>query len=1632
MVVSVGGARSPAEIITSSESEAVPPVAPPSAISPVEAITDASHSLLLLSNRKYLDLNNNGLLSYEEFSQRLHASEISAEDQTTLATIDQAAFDAVAQTDGQPDGQVDLRILSANNYLVNQIARYGNPVPSGFLLASLSASGQIADPNALTPEEQKMLADLAQKLCTSGFELLSADEKTVVQRAATNLLRLDSSLGGLAAATAPTPEQLSAGITTLTNRMGYELDRKPASSGVEPKNFDYQSLLGGGTGADQLSLFAYNSVANQVKAEAGSLGQTDQIGTIYMPYLKQEETQIGGLVGGTTGGAEKPLSAQQKTFVDEWTQTHGPLSADNMGQLTAALTEKFKPEAGWSFQTQKIPDPWVGQRENIGILQDQEHQAYREWNPDGTPKVISPSHRAQALNRELQAKQPAFVRAVTTLKYEKAWAIMDYLEGKEFDWKNDLVGDNGLQQLAGLTPDSPQWDQLAADRPDRAVPREERQKYIDDAKVAISPEQAGNLSALKALGDNADRYNKQDWQSWLDAQADVAPYAQSSQTPSAAQQDFSVAVSTLNKPSAWALMDLLEGSGFEMHNDLVGDIGLGKLAQRTPESPEWDQLPEDKAVPDKATRQAMIDAAKLIGSPEQTANREALRALGANPESYNRQDWQSWLDAQPAALYDLNHWLGRLSQGAGEILKPIHVDRDHLSKGLNILFDVLLGIGNAVHTGTHKPYYSDEQQFVVDQLRAQGRDPKALEKAMEEAHDEWVDAVIESSFMAAAGVAMAAIPGIGVSASIVSRAAATAARVGESALGATGRVVGGTVGTMVSVVDQATIGGLGNLFTTLGVKVTAAAKAAWDKFVQRAGEGADPQELTPLLATAREGPEFLETASQLTAEQTSQLQQLRSLEAQLKRASEAQAALAVPSKQLAPEPVPTAPTASPPSEIVPAEPSVATPKLPAEIPDEYLPEVKWNNQGETIGEVKVYGKSFGVVKTTEGQVLTGKFEQRHFAAYEPKANGKFQGFYYQAGNGRWYRGRLQGGADEGPANTAQAQVTLAGPGKEGAGSPGSVAAASKTPSTAQLAEQSQAKIQWQNEAKTRGIVILDDQSFDVIKTVDGEVLTGRIKRSSGWFKELAPSRKQFTDVRYFEAQDGSGWWREGSQPTAPLNVRQDPADIPGEGVPEVFPLTNLPKDRLAAIFEHLDPATRQALLSANHELRDILRLEVHDITVSGSDLQKSIAVFPNAERIEISGQVTPEQLALLANLKRIKHLDLSRVNLTSEHLDALNPLRSLSSIELNLRIGELPALAASGAVFSKVVRLKLTGEVTPEKLALLENAKNLKHLDLSECTLTSESVQQLARLKNLDSIDLSVNGNKLEALESPEQLLAKIDRLKLNGLVSPGQLDLLAKAKKLSHLDLSYCSGITNTRLPYLKKIKTLRSLDLTGCSAITNRGLKTLAAISGLTSLNLKWCWNITNPGLANLGRLKGLTALNLSHCENISNEGLAELGKFKSLTQLDLSGCSRIKNLGLASLVRLKELTSLNLSHCSEISNKGLAHVGKLANLTKLDLSDCRSISDAGLVNLGGLKGLTALDLSDCLQITNKGLQHLTLLSSLSILNLNRCMKITNQGLAHLSNLTGLTHLDLSGCWRINEKGHRSLTQKGLHVVG
>ena len=1548
-----------------------PVVAPSSAASGAAAAAApqdpaTANAWLLLALRKDLDANADGKLSFQEFSQNRAAGNISAEDQAKLAQIDQAAFDAVDQGDGGVDAAIDFGVLAGNKFLWDQIIQHGNPLPSDFLLASLTASGRIADPYALSPDEQKALTELQKKLCTKGFESLSEGEKAVVQRAATYLLKADDSLG-LAGGAAPTPEQLSTGITTLTNRIGYELGLKPVASGVKPENLDHQSLLISSTGSDQSTSFALNSVANQLKVDAtGSLGQTDKLGTIYVPYLKQADKEVfDSEEWKQVPGETKVLNAEQEAFVAQWTQAHGPITADNVGQLTAALAEKFKPEAGWSFETKQVADDWVGQRENIPILHDQEQQAYREWNPDGTPKVASPTHRAQALTQELRAKQQAFVDAAKTLNNDKAWAIMDYLEGKGYDWKNDLVGDYGLQQLAGLTPDSPQWDELAKDRPDRAVPYGERQKYIDDAKVAISPEQAGNLSALKALGDNADRYNKEDWKSWLTAQAQVATWAPAaSATPTEAQQDFSLAVCALNNPSAWALMDLLEGSDFEMHNDLVGDIGLGKLAQLPPESPKWDQLPADKAVPDKAARQAMIDAAKLIGSPEQTANREALRSMGANPESYNKEDWQAWLDANPM-LYDTTHWLKRMGQGAAEIFMPIHVDRAKLSLGKEIGLGIAtLGIYPAAYTGTHKPSYSDLQKIVRTQLAALGRDTTALDKSMEDANAEWDQALDDAiRWGPVLSVVLLGIPVVGLAGGAVVRAAATGARLVGSVLGTAGRAVGSAIGGAVGVIDQAVLGGMGNLFTTLGAKVPAAVKAVWDKFVQRADEGAGAQELTPLLDKSINGLDSLAAAGQLPAEAVGLLSRLKEFQTRLIRAMKFE----IPAPKPAPQP-PEGPakTATPP----PRQPAAAKPQSAA-------------------------------------SAATSNTEQPGHATAPQKT-----------------------------VASQHSEITAAEP--DGA----------KNPAKPGWVED----VKWSDLAETKGQVTINGESFNVVKTKEGQVLTGKLEQGRSRFKEFDASTGQPTGALFYKDPDGSGWisgglkgGARGDDGAGTSNAKRPRHETNPKGK---TPLPYIPPELYPNIVGHIPAKDLKPVREVSGKFEAAANAEVKKITIAGSDLKAALEKFKNLEKIKLTGPIRPADLALLAGARNLKGLDLSECDgLTDEMLQSLSEMENIKELKsLDILAGDdWGVIAVTDAALAPLLRnckklqeLSLSGfDMSDAGIAAVGGLKDLTKLSLHQ--VNDAGLGPLGELRNLEVLTLEVIDGLTRAKLEPLRGLPNLRELNLDNIQSMIEEDALEPLRnfpKLTKLRLSPLDAfgfpetvITDADVENLLSIPKLTSLEIRGANLSDfswerllrhlerngdrsrGPGVKYLmlpaselpdALVKFPNVERIELVGPVTPAQLAVIGRAGQLTHLDLRQCSNLTGgmlESLSQMDSVRNLKQLSLpdlpdqnfftsEGFQKLLKklprpinvqLGRLGWLRLDPNGTLQLLVDGPVTTEQLAAIARAGRLRDLDLLKCSNLTKGMLESLSqmqGLKNLERLWLPDSFELhrfTREGFQKL-----------------------------------------------------------
>lgn len=130
---------------------------------------------------------------------------------------------------------------------------------------------------------------------------------------------------------------------------------------------------------------------------------------------------------------------------------------------------------------------------------------------------------------------------------------------------------------------------------------------------------------------------------------------------------------------------------------------------------------------------------------------------------------------------------------------------------------------------------------------------------------------------------------------------------------------------------------------------------------------------------------------------------------------------------------------------------------------------------------------------------------------------------------------------------------------------------------------------------------------------------------------------------------------------------------------------------------------------------------------------------------------------------------------------------------------------------------------------------------------------------------------------------------------------------------------------------KLLKHLDISFCSLITDDQIKLLAECVDLRTLNLRECKQISDVGLTYLSQGCGLLAeLILRRSElpfRCTDVALLQIAQgSKHLTCLNVSGCEMLSDTGLSWLANwTKALRHLDLSNCNKITNKGIRHIGE-----------------------------------------------------------------------------------------------------------
>ena len=125
---------------------------------------------------------------------------------------------------------------------------------------------------------------------------------------------------------------------------------------------------------------------------------------------------------------------------------------------------------------------------------------------------------------------------------------------------------------------------------------------------------------------------------------------------------------------------------------------------------------------------------------------------------------------------------------------------------------------------------------------------------------------------------------------------------------------------------------------------------------------------------------------------------------------------------------------------------------------------------------------------------------------------------------------------------------------------------------------------------------------------------------------------------------------------------------------------------------------------------------------------------------------------------------------------------------------------------------------------------------------------------------------------------------------------------------------VSEPLLEHIGKFSRLTSLDLSGCSKMTDAGLVHVAKLQQLSSLNLYGCERITDAGMAHISKLLQLTSLNLRACTMITDAGMDHLSKLQQLTCLTVSDTAlgSAGSFAMASLTRVKDTVAQKNALC------------------------------------------------------------------------------------------------------------------------
>lgn len=289
----------------------------------------------------------------------------------------------------------------------------------------------------------------------------------------------------------------------------------------------------------------------------------------------------------------------------------------------------------------------------------------------------------------------------------------------------------------------------------------------------------------------------------------------------------------------------------------------------------------------------------------------------------------------------------------------------------------------------------------------------------------------------------------------------------------------------------------------------------------------------------------------------------------------------------------------------------------------------------------------------------------------------------------------------------------------------------------------------------------------------------------------------------------------------------------------------------------------------------------------------------------------------------------------------------------------------------KVWKMKSVWDVTAGAvLALVDKAKNLEEIDLSNCRKVGDTL--LARVvgwvvpemkpgqqAHPPPSQIIVNGKRGYSKRHPPPSFALTSE-QSQPHPPPGTV---IGAPKLKRLTLSYCKHVQDRSMTHIAvhAADRLESLDLTRCTSISDAGFHSWGVYNfcNLKKLILADCTYLSDQAIVGVvGGCRGLRELDLSFCCALSDTATEVLALgLPALRKLDMAFCgSAVSDNSLRCIgLHLLELRHLGVRGCVRVTGQGVeAVVEGCRYLERFDVSQCKNLRP--WLERGGIGRITA----------------------------------------------------------------------------